>query len=330
MSNIGVAYKRVNDLTELSAIPADEDFFIVVDISDANREKKILASRVISNTGINLADTTTSTTGVITKASTRFIHNFHHPTGSSAIPDAENTFVGLSSGNFTMGSTATQTWHGSLNTAIGFNTLNALTTGYDNTAVGSETLPALTTGAENTAVGTWAMILSTTGNNNTAIGAGSMSGVDITGNKNTAVGYTAGRNIGAGSNNTAIGYQTLLIGSGDSNTALGTRALLSLTTGSDNVAIGHAAGRFITGGVTANETSLNSIYIGKDIRALADGGDNEIIIGDSLTGLGSNTVVIGNDSITKTTLKGDVTITALNLVSYENETVYFEGNAVFN
>ena len=328
MSNIGVAYKRVNDLTELSAIPADEDFFIVVDISDANREKKILASRVISNTGINLADTTTSTTGVITKAGDRFIHNFHHPTGSSAIPDAENTFVGLSSGNFTMGSTATQTWHGSLNTAIGFNTLNMLTTGYDNTAVGSQALSVLTTGAENTAVGIWALKLTTTGNNNTAIGASSMS--NVTGNNNTAVGQTAGRDIGAGDNNTAFGYQTLLLGSGDNNTALGARALLSLTTGFENVAIGHAAGRFITGGVTLNTTSNTSIYIGKNTRPLADGGVNEIVIGDRVTGHGSNTVVIGNDSITKTTLKGDVTVTALNLVSYENETVYFEGNAVFN
>ncbi len=46
MSKIGVAYKRLIDLTELAAIPADGDFYIVSDISNANKEKKVSASRI--------------------------------------------------------------------------------------------------------------------------------------------------------------------------------------------------------------------------------------------------------------------------------------------
>jgi archaellum component FlaF (FlaF/FlaG flagellin family) len=42
--------------------------------------------------------------------------------------------------------------------------------------------------------------------------------------------------------------------------------------------------------------------------ALADGDTNEIVIGASAVGAGSNSVVLGNDSITKTVLKGNVGI----------------------
>jgi len=66
------------------------------------------------------------------------------------------------------------------------------------------------------------------------------------------------------------------------------------------------AGRYIADGSTANQTSNKSVYIGYDTRALADGDTNEIVIGVSVIGAGSNSVVLGNDSITKTILKGNV------------------------
>ncbi len=46
MSELGVAYKKVVKLTELVDAPATGDFFVVVDISNINKEKKILASRI--------------------------------------------------------------------------------------------------------------------------------------------------------------------------------------------------------------------------------------------------------------------------------------------
>ncbi len=46
MSFVVVAYKRLVDLATLAAIPVDGDFYVVSDVSDANKEKKIDAGRI--------------------------------------------------------------------------------------------------------------------------------------------------------------------------------------------------------------------------------------------------------------------------------------------
>jgi hypothetical protein len=69
-------------------------------------------------------------------------------------------------------------------------------------------------------------------------------------------------------------------------------------TGSGNTAIGNNAGRYILGGTTALTVSTNSIFLGASSRANADNETNQIVIGTSITGLGSNTTVIGNSSTT--------------------------------
>ncbi len=46
MSKLGVAYKRLIDLATLAATPADGDFYVVSDVSNANKEKKVSASRI--------------------------------------------------------------------------------------------------------------------------------------------------------------------------------------------------------------------------------------------------------------------------------------------
>ena len=56
------------------------------------------------------------------------------------------------------------------------------------------------------------------------------------------------------------------------------------------------------------QTSSNSVYVGMDASAAASGDTNEIVIGYAAQGLGSNTAVLGNDSIEKTILKGNVGI----------------------
>ncbi len=69
MSNLGVAYKRAIDLTELSANPADGDFYVIVDVNDANREKKVLASRIQhidSSTGNQTVDGALAVSGALT------------------------------------------------------------------------------------------------------------------------------------------------------------------------------------------------------------------------------------------------------------------------
>jgi len=71
--------------------------------------------------------------------------------------------------------------------------------------------------------------------------------------------------------------------------------------------VGYLAGDFVSGGGD-NTTSSYSTYLGYNTKALASGDTNEIVIGNGATGVGSNSVVLGNDSITKTILKGNVGI----------------------
>lgn len=130
------------------------------------------------------------------------------------------------------------------------------------------------------------------GHYNTGLGIGALLGL-TTGNRNNALGSTA-----------LNGCTT-----GQSNSAVGQSALLNLTSGSYNVGIGHVAGRSaITG---TNTTGSNSIFIGNDTRSAADGETNQIVIGDTAEGAGSNTATLGNDSITKTLLKGVVQLSSV-------------------
>src|SRR3989344_2510450 len=130
---------------------------------------------------------------------------------------------------------------------------------------------------------------------------------NTTGVRNAALGYQALLSNTTGAVNTALGYQALLSNTtGVNNTAFGFWALLSNTTGSSNIALGWQAGRFAGG--FANATSTDSMYLGANTRDLASGDTNEIVIGNNATGLGSNTVVLGNNNITTTALKGNVGI----------------------
>lgn len=147
----------------------------------------------------------------------------------------------------------------------------------------------------------------TTGGNNTAIGRSALES-NTTGYSNTAIGLNALLNNTTGYYNTAIGISALESNTtGGFNTAIGLGALFSNTTGGDNTAIGREAGNLISDG-SNNTITNNSIFIGVDTRALADNQTNQIVIGHQAIGLGSNSVVLGNDSIVTTALKGNVGI----------------------
>jgi len=211
------------------------------------------------------------------------------------------------------------------NTAIGYYALCANTTGFNNSAMGNGALRSNTTGSNNSAIGSYALYSNTTGFNNSAIGYAALYS-NTTGSNNSAMGYGALYTNTSGNYNSTLGYYSLFsntsgsynsgIGygalrsntTGSNNSAMGYGALYTNTTGYQNTAIGVNAGRYIADGSTANQTSNNSVYIGYGAKALADGDTNEIVIGASSTGVGSNSVVLGNDSITKTILKGNVGI----------------------
>jgi hypothetical protein len=175
------------------------------------------------------------------------------------------------------------------NTSFGQDAFQVNTTGIFNTAYGNGALSQNTTGANNTAVGWRALRLNTTGSSNTVVGYDGLSS-NTTGGQNTAIGFNSLKN------NTT----------GGQNIAIGTFSLISNTTGDRNLAIGYFAGRSTSAGIADNISSNHSIFIGIDTKALANGQDNQIVIGFEAIGAGSNTVTIGNTDITTTRLRGAV------------------------
>jgi hypothetical protein len=246
--------------------------------------------------------------GIIYKGSFRFIHNFNYGNNGTVTTSGGNTFIGIEAGNLTMGSTATLTTHSSFNTGVGYQSLYSNTSGGSNTANGYQSLYSNTIGSSNTANGMYSLYLNTTGYYNTANGMYSLYS-NTSGYYNTANGMYSLYSNTNGYFNTANGYKSLYSNTtGYYNTANGLSSLYSNTTGSYNTANGYQAGRFIADGITANTTSDFSLYLGGDTKAGADDNQNEIVIGYGTIGNGSNSVTLGNTSITKTILQGSVGI----------------------
>jgi hypothetical protein len=246
------------------------------------------------------------------------------------------------------------------NTRVSNNGLNANTTGNNNIAIGVSALALNTEGNANVAIGTQALSLNLIGASNTAIGF--FAAVNTTSNDVTAIGSNALRNNTTGTQNVALGKSALTANiTGSGNTALGTSALPSNTTGgnnvaiglfalngastsSDNIAIGRDTIRFLTSGNNnlaigtnsgrriADGTNLtianNSLFIGFDTRPAADNQTNQIVIGHTAIGLGSNTTVLGNTSTTHgrwygSLLLGTTTNAASSILTMESTTQGF-------
>lgn len=220
----------------------------------------------------------------------------------------------------------------SANSAFGYRSLTALTTGKSNTGVGDGTLFSETTGNNNTAIGVHALLSQNGGGNNVAIGYNTADGL-TTGTNNTAIGYNAMGAVVTGSYNVAIGISALNaltsggynvaicdragnnITTGSSNVCIGLVAGFSISTTSNNVCIGQSAGQSTTGsggvyiGFEAgkNETAGNKLYIDNSSTTTPlIGGDfsaNTVAIGGSLA-IGSGGSAIGVVKRTSATLVG--------------------------
>ena len=173
--------------------------------------------------------------------------------------------------------------------------INGLTVGqgagtsiYGNTVFGKTALNNITTGLRNVAIGNEALLDNTVGNYNIALGYQAL-GTNISGNNNVAIGRTALQRAQTVNSNTAVGYSAL-----------------GLTSGANNTAIGYAAGYLRVGGTNGN--SIDSVFIGSLTTSNGLNSENEIVIGTGAESAGSNTVVLGNDLITSTRLKGDVIV----------------------
>lgn len=198
------------------------------------------------------------------------------------------------------------------NVAVGFRTA-FLNTASDITAVGANALDANTTGTSNTAVGRDALGAVTTGSSNTALGHGALDAITTQGS-NTAIGANA---LGSACDqfNTAVGAEALAANTSNLNVAVGYLALGNTAAASGNTAIGTNAGRFRGTGTDALATGSNSVFVGYNSRASADGQSNQIVIGHDALGNGSNTTTIGNSSTTGTFIPaGDLTLTNGNFI----------------
>jgi len=237
--------------------------------------------------------------------------------GAGAV--ATNTAVGVSA----LAASASGTY----STGIGYQALNALTTGNANTAVGGNAMVLNTSGVGNSGFGTAALYSNVSGSNNTAIGSNAL--LVATASNNTAVGYQVLYSTTTGYANIAVGRQTLYsnttglanTGMGDlalynatasfnsafgqntlystttggNNSAFGSQALFSNTTASNNTAVGYQAGYSTT-------TGGSSVFFGYQAGYAITGGGN-VIIGSNAgyaSGVGMTTgtsnIIIGSSA----------------------------------
>jgi len=127
------------------------------------------------------------------------------------------------------------------------------------------------------------------------------------GYENSVHGFSAMQGNTLGYQNAAFGNLSLYTNStGYQNSCFGFMAGFYNITGYQNIFIGRNSGNYLANGITHHENGNNSIFIGDSCRANADSETNQIIIGSGAIGNGSNTVTVGNTSIIKTVLRGNV------------------------
>ena len=190
--------------------------------------------------------------------------------------------------------------------SIGENS-NRSNTATGTVSIGYEAGYSNTSGLGNTNLGYKAGYNVTTNGSNTNLGYQSM-GLSV-GSNNTFLGYQAGQGYNAStstaSNNVAIGYKAMMQrrGGNGNNVVIGNDAYKNSDGGYSNVVIGNNAVQ-----VTGN--SHSNVAIGKSVSLNGNSDNNSVVIGFSAVGGGSNTVTLGNSSIS--TLRCAVTsITSL-------------------
>jgi trimeric autotransporter adhesin len=188
------------------------------------------------------------------------------------------------------------------NTAIGYQSLNANTTG-TNTALGYQSLLTITTGTGNCAFGNSALktttanynnafgenalVFTTSGTQNSGFGTSALQ-TNTTGSYNVAMGYSALFSNTTASNNTAVGYQAgYSLTTGGSNVIMGYQALDAATTTSSSTVIGNRAGGAIT-------TGNNNTIVGADAGASLTTGSGNCFIGATGTYASGELITTGS------------------------------------
>jgi trimeric autotransporter adhesin len=222
----------------------------------------------LTNGNLSLPATTDNTAGVLEIGGTSFIQTY----------GSQNTYVGMGSGNFT------STGNGQ-NTALGYMSLNTITTGAQNVAIGNQALSLDTDGFGNVAIGDDAMYDNTHGIFNVGIGYGALLR-NTTGNNNISMGFFSLNANQNGYGNVALGFSAMLTNiSGYDNEAVGNQALNFNTTGYFNVANGSTA-------LYNNTTGFSNVADGPGALYSNTVGSNNIAEG--YEALFSNTSGTGN------------------------------------
>ena len=162
-----------------------------------------------------------------------------------------------------------------------------------------------TYGTSNMFVGVGSGNFTLSGSYNVGIGAACLDEI-TSGQFNVGFGYNTLSKVSSGTNNTGVGNNTLeLISTHNDNTAIGSAAMYQ-TVGSGNTAIGTHAGRALSG------TQTNCTWIGhySGFTGSTGGLTNATALGYNVQTTASNSVVIGNTSVSATQLAGNVTIIA--------------------
>jgi hypothetical protein len=149
---------------------------------------------------------------------------------------------------------------GSANTGVGYQALQANTSGTDNTALGYQALNKTGAGYNNVALGVWALLGNNGGNNNTAVGAYSFMSL-TSGSGNLALGEGAGSSLTSGNNNIYLGSpgassdnNVVRIGSGQTQTFLaGTTLANALNVDLNGYNIGNVNSNAVTFGISSGE-----------------------------------------------------------------------------
>jgi hypothetical protein len=120
---------------------------------------------------------------------------------------------------------------------------------------------------------------------------------------NTAIGYNTLTSSTPGDNNTVVGAWSLVSNSGAKNSAMGVGALERNLGGNENTAIGYYALR-------GNTTGSNNTAIGY-AADMSDGLSNATAIGSGASVAASNTIQLGNTSVTNVKTSGTITAGAV-------------------
>lgn len=191
------------------------------------------------------------------------------------------------------------------NAFYGFLSGNANTLGSENSAFGTGALSNNTTGSTNSASGTHSLFNNTSGSGNTADGF-------------NALYYNTKGIINTATGGNALAYNT----TGNRNTAGGGSALAANTTGSFNTAYGQGA-------LITNTIGDNNTAIGHDADVSTSALTNATAIGYNAIVNLSNTMQLGNPSVTDVKTSGTLTagaVTYLNTVGTSGQVLTTNGS----